>query len=59
MPAPETLLLLQAPTPQNGGYMIAAYVVAAVIYLGYTLTLRRRARRVLGRSGGRAADGGR
>ncbi|HEU4698330.1 MAG TPA: hypothetical protein VFS40_04070 [Gemmatimonadales bacterium] len=50
MPAPEPLmplLLLQAPTPQNGGYMVAAYVVAAVIYLGYTLTLRRRAKRAL------------
>jgi hypothetical protein len=25
--------------PQNGGYMIAAYVVAALIYLGYTMSL--------------------
>ncbi|HLZ46316.1 MAG TPA: hypothetical protein VKQ05_11625 [Gemmatimonadales bacterium] len=34
-------------TPQNGGYMIAAYVVAAVILLGYTLSLYLRARRSL------------
>lgn len=31
--------------PQNGGYMIAAYVVAAVILVGYTLSLYLRARR--------------
>jgi hypothetical protein len=34
-------------TPQNGGYMIAAYIVAAVILLGYTLSLYLRARRSL------------
>ncbi|HEX9292674.1 MAG TPA: hypothetical protein VF873_03225 [Gemmatimonadales bacterium] len=31
--------------PQNGGYMVAAYVVAAVILIGYTLSLYLRARR--------------
>ena len=31
-------------TPQNGGYMLAAYIVAAVIYLTYSLTLWLRAR---------------
>jgi len=31
--------------PQNGGYMIAAYVVAAIILIGYTLSLYLRARR--------------
>ena len=31
--------------PQNGGYMIAAYVVAAVILIGYALSLYLRARR--------------
>jgi hypothetical protein len=36
-----------AETPQNGGYMIAAYVVAAVIILGYALSLYLRARRSL------------
>jgi hypothetical protein len=33
--------------PQNGGYMIAAYVVAAVILIGYTVSLYLRARRSL------------
>jgi hypothetical protein len=33
--------------PLNGGYMIAAYVVAAVIYLTYSLSLWARARRAL------------
>ncbi|HYU10168.1 MAG TPA: hypothetical protein VEK77_12415 [Gemmatimonadales bacterium] len=33
--------------PQNGGYMIAAYVVAAVIIVGYALSLYLRARRSL------------
>ena len=32
--------------PQNGGYMIAAYVIAGVIYLGYASWLWRRAGRV-------------
>lgn len=31
--------------PQNGGYMVAAYVVTAVILVGYALTLWRRAAR--------------
>ena len=30
--------------PQNGGYMEAAYIIAAVIYLTYSLTLWLRAR---------------
>jgi hypothetical protein len=34
-------------TPSNGGYMVAAYVVATVIYLGYVLVLWGRARRVM------------
>ncbi len=34
-------------TPQNGGYMLAAYIVAAVIYLTYSLTLYLRGRRAL------------
>ncbi len=33
--------------PQNGGYMIAAYIVAAVILVGYGLSLYLRARRSL------------
>jgi len=28
--------------PRNGGYMIAAYVIVAVVVLGYTLSLWRR-----------------
>lgn len=34
-------------TPQNGGFLVAAYVVAAVIYLGYTLSLWTRANAAL------------
>jgi hypothetical protein len=30
--------------PDNSGYMIAAYVVAGVVYLGYAWSLWRRAR---------------
>jgi hypothetical protein len=34
------------PTPPaNGGYMVAAYVAAAVIYLAYALWLYRRTKR--------------
>jgi hypothetical protein len=33
-------------TPQNGGYLVAAYVIAAVILLGYCLALWRRARKL-------------
>lgn len=29
-------------TPDNGGYMIAAYVICAVLYGGYTLYLLRK-----------------
>jgi hypothetical protein len=32
--------------PQNGGYMIAAYIVAPAFYLIYTIALFRRAARV-------------
>ena len=31
--------------PHNEGYMIAAYIVTAVIVVGYALTLFRRSRR--------------
>ena len=30
--------------PQNAGYMVAAYIVAAVILVGYAVTLFRRTR---------------
>lgn len=36
-----------ADTPQNAGYMVAAYVVAPVILVGYLVLLWRRVRRVL------------
>jgi hypothetical protein len=32
--------------PQNGGYLVAAYVVTAVILVGYWLALWRKARRL-------------
>jgi hypothetical protein len=38
---------MQHEVPQNGGYMIAGYLVAAVIYLGYAWSLWRRSRRVM------------
>jgi hypothetical protein len=36
--------------PQNAGYMIAAYVVAPVILVGYLVSLWTRVRRVLGKA---------
>ena len=33
--------------PENGGYMIAAYIIVAVILVGYALSLYLRARRSL------------
>ena len=44
--------------PANGGYMTAAYIGAAVIYLGYTLRLWRRGGRAIGERLG-AAEGAR
>lgn len=32
--------------PQNGGYMVAAYVVTAVIYVAYAVSLVVRVRRM-------------
>jgi hypothetical protein len=34
-----------ADAPQTGGYMVAAYVVTAVILLAYTLSLYLRTKR--------------
>ena len=31
--------------PENGGYMVAAYIVAAVVLVGYTVSLYVRLRR--------------
>ena len=36
--------------PDNAGYAVAAYIVAAAILLGYTGALLRRARRALRRN---------
>lgn len=38
-------------TPQNGGFLAAAYVVAAGIYLTYAASLWIRARRALRQAG--------
>jgi hypothetical protein len=35
--------------PENGGYMVAAYVVTAVILVGYAIMLVLRARRAVDR----------
>jgi hypothetical protein len=35
--------------PENGGYMVAAYVVTAVVLVGYAVLLVRRARRAIDR----------
>lgn len=34
-------------TPQNAGYMIAAYVLTAVVLVGYAVALWRRARKTV------------
>jgi hypothetical protein len=36
---------MQFETPSNGEYMVAAYVVTAVIYLVYTISLVIRVKR--------------
>ncbi|MDZ4674959.1 MAG: hypothetical protein SGI84_10920 [Gemmatimonadota bacterium] len=38
---------MQGSPPANEGYMIAAYVVTAVIVFGYALSLLARARKAL------------
>ena len=35
--------------PDNGSYMVAAYVVTAIVLVGYAVMLVRRARRALER----------
>jgi hypothetical protein len=45
---------MPAETPANVGYMIAAYVVAPVILLGYLGSLWGRVKRAVRRSGGQA-----
>lgn len=36
-------------TPDNAGYMTAAYTLAALVYLGYVLNLKLRERRLRAR----------
>ena len=35
--------------PDNGGYATAAYIAAAIIYAGYALSVRSRAKRLAAR----------
>lgn len=42
-------------TPQNQGFLVAAYAVAALIYLGYAASLWRRSRKALREAGMRAS----
>jgi hypothetical protein len=44
---------MPAETPENAGYMIAAYVVAPVILVGYLVWLWGRVKKAVGRSDGR------
>ena len=39
--------MLPAEPPQNAGYMVAAYVVAPVILVGYLISLVRRVGRAM------------
>ena len=43
---------MPAETPDNAGYMIAAYVVAPVILVGYLAWLWGRVKRAVGRADG-------
>jgi hypothetical protein len=45
---------MPAETPENVGYMIAAYIVAPVILVGYLGSLWGRVKRAVGRAGGQA-----
>ena len=38
---------MQTNPPDNGGYMVAAYLIVAVLVLGYAVSLIRRARKAL------------
>jgi len=45
---------MPAEPPENAGYMIAAYVVAPVILVGYLAWLWGRVKKAVGRSDGRS-----
>lgn len=36
--------------PENSGYMVAAYLITAVVLIGYAVLLVRRARRAIERA---------
>lgn len=38
---------MQTNPPDNGGYMVAAYLIVAVLVLGYAVSLVRRAMKAL------------
>lgn len=38
---------MQTNAPDNGAYMVAAYLIVVVAVLGYALSLLRRARKAL------------
>ena len=42
--------------PDNGGYMLAAYIVTAVVLVGYAVLLIRRARRAIVRNENRSVS---
>ena len=33
-------------TPDNGGFATAAYIITAIVYLGYSLSIKVRERRI-------------
>lgn len=41
---------MPAEPPQNGEYLVAAYVVTTVIIVGYFLSLLRKAKKIIGSS---------
>ncbi len=45
-------------TPQNAGYMLAAYIITPVILGGYLLALWRRAKKAIGREGSTGGQAG-
>ena len=48
---------MPADTPQNAQYMVAAYVVAPMILVGYLVSLWGRVKRTVGRPDGRTVGG--
>lgn len=42
----DSVVAMPETIPQNGGYMVAAYVIVAVILVGYALSLYWRTRKL-------------